>query len=265
MPNIIVDNRQILKYRGLQTPSTEDLQSQASARRTAILNLGRLATSRSSAYIPQSVAPVTNTPFMRLLPATTDDNIYDFYFPFTPQNIKYSDLSDEIAEIARPSSTPIVVFKSHKLMRISMDFVVAVPYDGLITDVESSISMLRTFATSSHRSIVFFHLDRLMLGGWNYRNGPSNRPPYFNIADMDIEAKQRNSSGKISQASVSLTIIENQNPVIVATTISPFTPLPRLKPPKKPPKPPTNKGRKGEYTDQAPPINPNLITIVLPQ
>jgi len=224
---IIIDNKEILKYRGVLRPGRLELADQDRARRVALIRLKQLTAAGTSQYLPRkSNVEQSRVPFMRLLPSTRTENIYDFYFPFTPTDISYSDLSDEVAEIDRPSSTPIVVFKSHKLMRISMEFVVAVPYDGLITDVEDSLKLLRKFATSSHRSIVFFHLDSLLMDGWKYRNGPSNRPPLFNIVDMSITAKQRNPSGKITQATVSMTVVENQNPKITVVKISPFTPLP---------------------------------------
>lgn len=254
MPEIIRDNRSILKYRGLASPSIETIRDQTAARRAAIIRLSQLAQTRSSEYLIDNMPNnLAKTAFMRLLPVTQNDTIYDFYFPFTPQSIQYSDLSDEVAEIARPGSTPILVFKSHRLMRVSMEFVVAVPYDGLITDVEESLKLLRTFATSSNRSVVFFNLDSMLLSGWKYRNGPSNRPPVFSIADLSIEARQRNSEGKITQASVSLTVVENQNPQIVTARISPFTPLPRPPTTKTPGRTPTPKRNKYiEFTLNAP-------------
>ena len=224
---IIVDNKEILKYRGVLRPARLELNEQNRARRAALIKLDQLGQTGVTEYLPrrQRVNAV-RVPFMRLLPNSRTQKIYDFYFPFTPTDISYSDMSDEVAEIDRPSSTPIVVFKSHRLMRISMEFIVAVPYDGLITDVEDSITLLRRFATSSNRSVIFFHLDSLLMRGWKYRNGPSNRPPHFNIVDLTVTARQRNAAGKITQASVSMTIVENQNPKITTVKIAPFTPLP---------------------------------------
>ena len=224
----IRDNREILRFRGLQSPS-EVLQSQQNADiKTAILRLSRLRADLSVAYVSNSES-ARETPFMRLLPAETSDDIYDFYFPYTPQNISFSELSDEVVEIPRAGTTPIVAFKSHRLMKVSFEFLVAVPYDGLLIDVERSLKILRLFSTSSHRSVQFFHLDELLMGGWRYRNGTANVAPNFNIVEMSITARQRNSLGKITQAVVNVTLVENQNPNIAVVRIPPF----RKKPPKK--------------------------------
>jgi len=71
--------------------------------------------------------------FIRLLPVQSDDTIYEFHFPYSPVNITYDGLSNEIAEIDRPGATAIVAYKKHQLMKVSFDFVLAVPFDGVTT------------------------------------------------------------------------------------------------------------------------------------
>jgi hypothetical protein len=253
MYTVIKDNRQLLRYRGLLTPNQTILDAQNTAVRLALLDLVRLNSNRSGLFSSGSDTDVNKltitNPFMRLLPedgGSSNNEVYDFYFPYTPQSIDYSDMSDEIAEIERVGTTPIVTFKSHKLMRVSMEFLVAVPYDGLIIDVEESLNILRIFATQSQRSVRFYHLDEMLTRGWSYRKGPgpgfSNS--YFNIADLTVTARQRNSYGKITQAVVRMTFVENQNPQIVVTRVPPF----RKKKKKKPPKPPTTKTKPQKVT-----------------
>lgn len=242
MYTVIKDNKDILRYRGLLTPNDLVLASQRSAERLALLRLGNLNTNALGAFssgLPGDAAKLTYTnPFMRLLPedgGTSGSTVYDFYFPFVPQSIDYSDLSDEIAEINRTGTTPIVTFRGHRLMKVSMEFLVTVPYDGLILDVEESLKILRYFSTNSQRSVIFYHLDQMLTNGYNYRRGPYARPPAFNITEMSINARQRNADGKITQAVVRLSLVENRNPNIVVTKIPPFK---KGKPPKKIPKTP---------------------------
>lgn len=252
--NPIRDNREILRYRGILTPDKALLESQDQALRFALLSLADFNTnirSRFSSLSDSNSVAIESNPFMRLLPSDggrSTDTIYDFYFPYTPQQIDYSDMSDEVSEIRRVGTTPIITFSSHRLMKVSMEFLVAVPYDGLLLDVEDSLNILRTFSTSSHRSVVFYHLDEFLTSGWSYRSG-SGRPSGFNITDMSITARQRNASGKITQAIVKMSLIENQNPSIVASKIPPF----KKKPPKKkPPRKPKTPGKlEKEYTSDA--------------
>jgi hypothetical protein len=223
------DNRDILRYRGVLSPGETITSAQTTAFKVAVLNIQRLNTNIYAQYSTDksdsTSKQVASNPFMRLLPEIAplgDQTVYDFYFPFAPQGIQYSDLSDEISEIPRAGTLPLVVFKSHKLMRVSFEFLVAVPYDGMTIDVEESLSILRFFSTNSHRGIVFFNFDTMLTSPWQYRRGPSARPLQFNIAEMSVTARQRNSLGKITQAIVNITLVENQNPIITVAKVPPI-------------------------------------------
>lgn len=229
----IQDNKDILRYRGVASPGKERLDARTASLAQAVLNINALGSNINSEYLDvkkKEVKQVDTNPFMRLLPNTGTDTIFDFYFPFTPQNISYSDMSDEIAEIPRAGTTPLVTFKSHKLLKISFEFLIAVPYDGMTLNVESSIDLIRTFSTYSNRSIVFFNMDNMLTVAWPYRRGPAERPLRFNITDMSITARQRNSYGKITQAIVNISLIENQNPTMTVVPVPVFTKKPKDRP-----------------------------------
>lgn len=234
MYTVLKDNKDILRYRGLVSPSDTSIGLQQESVRLALLQLSNLSTNalgRFSTGLSDDPNKIVSTnPFMRLLPepgGQSDNTVYDFYFPYVPQGISYSDMSDEIAEIQRSGTTPIVTFKSHRLMKVSMEFLVAVPYDGLILDIEDSLNILRTFSTNSQRSIIFYHLDEMLVSGYNYRKGPFARPAAFNITEYSVSARQRNANGKITQAIVNMSFVENRNPDIVITKVPPFKKRPR--------------------------------------
>lgn len=229
MYTVVKDNKDILRYRGLLTPEQSLLDLQTQAFNLALLQLSNLNTNSLGRFSTGAQGDgnkvITTNPFMRLLPedgGKGDATIYDFYFPYTPQSIDYSDMSDEVAEISRAGTTPIVTFRGHRLMKVSMEFLVAIPYDGLILDIEESLKILRVFSTNSQRSVIFYHLDQMLTEGYNYRKGPYGRPPAFNITEMSINARQRNANGKITQAIVRLSLVENRNPNIVVTKVPPF-------------------------------------------
>jgi hypothetical protein len=227
----IKDNKDILRYRGVATPGQTRIDARNAAIARAVLNINAIGTNINAEYTTTDAVKQVNTnPFMRLLPNAATDTIYDFYFPFAPQGISYNDMSDEISEIPRAGTTPLVAFTSHKLLKVSFEFLVAVPYDGMELDVEDSISLLRIFSTSSDRSVIFFNFDTMLTSAWQYRRGPDTRALYFNITDMSITARQRNSFGKITQAVVNISLIENQNPKMTVIPVPVFT----KKIPKKP-------------------------------
>jgi len=255
MYTVVKDNKDILRYRGLLTPGETVLALQDRTAALALLQLSALDANSLGRFSQTENENVNaSTPFMRLLPSPggqSGNTVYDFYFPYTPQGIDYSDLSDEIAEIQRAGTTPIVTFRGHRLMKVSMEFLVAVPQDGLILDVEDSLEILRFFSINSQRSVIFYHMDRMLVFGDTYRKGPSGRPLSFNITEMSINARQRNASGKITQATVRMSLVENRNPQIVVTRVPPFK---KRKPPRNPtprPDPTPRRDRVPSYTGGA--------------
>lgn len=235
-----IDNKYILTNRFTQI--SDPVLSEALKKATTVsgeravsrllvtLNARALRLDQTSSVIDQ----LNKQPFMRLIPRTVDETIYEFYFPYMPIEISYDNLSDEVVEIPRPGTTPILAFKSHRLMKISFQFVVTVPSDGLFTDVEDSLNLLRKFSTNSNRVVKFFNMDSIVETVERYRNSPasilSDGPQFFNIAELSISATRRNTSGKITQATVNVTMIENQNPTIATIPIPPLKKTKQIKP-----------------------------------
>lgn len=182
--------------------------------------------------------------FMRLLPVQSDDTIYEFHFPYSPVNISYDGLANEIAEIDRPGATAIVAYKKHQLLKVSFDFVLAVPFDGISTSVDSDIALLRKIAEHTARPVQVFNLDKMFERTSHRRYQPQNtrHASYvtkFRIADLSISSTKRNASGGITQADCKITLIEDVNPRIDVALIPKFIPPPAI--PKKPTTPPATK------------------------
>ena len=174
--------------------------------------------------------------FMRLLPIQSDDTIYEFHFPFSPVDIQYDGLANEIAEIDRPGATPMLAFKKHNLLKVSFDFIIAVPFDGVKTSIDSDLALLRQMAVSVNRPVQIFNLDGSFEKVIRRRYQPTNtkHKSYvmkFRIADLSFNSVKRNQSGSITQASCKITLIEDVNPRIDTALIPKFVPPPL--PPKK--------------------------------
>jgi hypothetical protein len=169
----------------------------------------------------QNVVPL----IIRLLPATPDQIAEDFQLPYNPLQVTYGDLSDEVTQIARPGTTPIIAFKSHRLMTVDFSFIVAQPGDGLATSVDSSLQNLRKFAASSNRVISLLNFDSLTNTPFVFRNSTQERLTdglFFNIVSLEIQSVRRNKNNEITQANVNISLVENRNPLINVAFIPPL-------------------------------------------
>ena len=178
-----------------------------------------------------TIAQIKKTAFMRLLPIQTSDIIYEFHFPFSPVNISYEGLSNEIAEMDRPGATAILAYKKHNLLKVSFDFVVAVPYDGLVRSIDNDLALLRKISESVNRPVAVFNLDKMFETTSRRKFQPSNTrhtsyQTKFRIAELSVESVKRNVDGSITQANCSITLIEDVNPRVDVTLIPKFIPPP---------------------------------------
>jgi len=148
-------------------------------------------------------------PKMRARPTSTQSDVLEFTFPFPPTQVSYSEVAPEIAEIERPGQKPLITFSRFKARRVSLEFLVAVPYDGLRVNVEESIEVLRSIANSG-RPVSFYNADSFL--GGTTPQGITTNGIYWSITDMSFESVRRNADQRITQASVRMSIVENDNP-----------------------------------------------------
>jgi hypothetical protein len=145
------------------------------------------------------------------------DILEEFSLPYNPIQVQYGQFGDEITQIPRPATTPIVAFKSHRLMTIDFTFILAQPGDGLATSVDDKLQILRRFAASGHRLVSLENFDALTNQPHQFRNSfPEARTDglFFNIVDMSVDVLRRNRNNQISQANISISLVENRNPKI---------------------------------------------------
>lgn len=148
-------------------------------------------------------------PKMRARPTSTQSDLLEFVFPFPPNQVSYSEVAPEISEIERPGKKPIIAFSRYRARRVSLEFLVAVPYDGMRVNVEESIEVLRSIANSG-RPVSFYNADSFL--GGTTPQGISVNGIYWSITDMSFDSVRRNSEQRITQASVRMSIVENDNP-----------------------------------------------------
>ena len=181
------------------------------------------ASALSSNDAVQNISPL----IIRLHPADGTQTVEDFQLPYNPVQMRYGDMSDEISQIARPGTTPIVAFKSHRLLTVDFNFLLAQPGDGLATSIDDKLQILRRFASNGNRVISLVNFDSLTNTPHTFRNSTQERLTdglFFNIVDLSIEAVRRNKNNEVTQANVSMSLVENRNPLINVAYIPPIVP-----------------------------------------
>ena len=190
--------------------------------------LASAATTLVNSNTFNSTYNMNTDPYMRLLKNVEADEYYDFYFPFSPGEISYEQLSNEIVEVPRAGRTPLVMYKSQKLMKFSFEFTLAVPFDGMFESVGDSIELLRKMATDTTRSVQFFNFDDMLTKSLFLSKAPvtalsiTEKTVKFFIADLTISSVRRNIDNQITNANVSMSFIENRNPDITIVDIPKF-------------------------------------------
>lgn len=192
----------------------------SNARRAIGRNIRRLRVS-----LPTTAqTTVTKDARLRTVPAARRGGAIEFVFPFAPIEISYENLSPEWVEIDRPLNTPLIDLKGLNLMRVSLRFLVAVPYDGIRVSVDNDIRTLRQIANSND-PVAFINMDRMLTNPFNVSRSDSRRNSsgfFFRVADMSVQSIRRNIRNEITSAEVSMTLQETANPPIRAIYFAPI-------------------------------------------
>ena len=147
-----------------------------------------------------------------------------FIFPFAPIEVSYDSLAPEWVSIDRPLLTPIIDLKGYNLLRVSLRFLLAVPYDGITTSIDNEIRTLRSIANSSN-PCAFINMDKMLTNPFNVPRTGYSRPNkgfFFRVAEMSVSSLRRNLNNEITSAEVSLTLQETANPPIRAVYFAPI-------------------------------------------
>lgn len=139
-----------------------------------------------------------------------------FQFPFPPQQVSYSNIAPEMTQIERAGRTPIIAFSRVRLKQVDLQFMVAVPLDGLRIDIEEDLQTLEAIA-KSNRPVWFFGFDRFISD--TFATTLTESTFFWTITELSFSSIRRNTAQRIVQAEVQMSIVENRNPVITASTL----------------------------------------------
>lgn len=145
---------------------------------------------------------------VRNVGTTSEQETLSYYFPFTPQQIQYSNFSPEITEISRPGRLPIVAFARLKARQVSFKFLIAQPQDGLTSSIDESIEFIHRIALE-HRPVYFTNLDRQIT---NLISPDVSNSIFWSIVDLNFSSIRRNKDNQVTAAEANLTLVENNNP-----------------------------------------------------
>jgi hypothetical protein len=147
---------------------------------------------------------------VRRIGNTTAQETLSYYFPYTPQEIQYSNFSPELSEINRPGRQPIIALNRFRARQVSFRFLIARPLDGLVLPVDDSVEFVHRMALAA-RPVFFTNLDRQIT---NPLSSGDSETLFWSITDLTFSSVRRNSDNKITAAEANLSLVENTNPTI---------------------------------------------------
>jgi hypothetical protein len=139
-----------------------------------------------------------------------------FNLPYAPVEISYSDVSNKWEEYKRPGDFSILDSSGPSNLKVQMQFRYANPLSSGNTSIEPELNRLR-FIGLDPSPVWFVNLD-------TYLSSPiapsfileqfGVRLALFRIADLSVGIKRRDSHNRATQADISISLIEDRNPLI---------------------------------------------------
>lgn len=182
----------------------------------------RVLQNRSSTFSNNQVSTQKVAPkqaIMNVVSQQGQETIDPFIFPFTPQQVQYSNLSPELSEISRPGKTPLVAFARYRAKQVSFKFLLAVPQDGLSISIDESIEQMQRIVNSA-RTVYFTNLDKQITNSLTVSN---TNGIFWSIIDFSLSSIRRNADNKIVAAEANITLVENLNPKLQASDLPVIT------------------------------------------
>ena len=145
-----------------------------------------------------------------------------FTLPYAPVEVSYSDVSNKWEEYKRPGDFSIIDSSGPSNLRVQMQFRYADPISGGNTSIEADLNRLRIIGLDP-APVFFANMDTYL----STPIAPSFATTYaggiylalFRIADLSVTIKRRNVFNQATQADISLSLIEDRNPVIADVTL----------------------------------------------
>jgi hypothetical protein len=139
-----------------------------------------------------------------------------FEFDYRPNSVNYSNIGSEWTEIGRVNNSPLLDFRSFKLMKISFEFLVG-DNNNIFTSCDDELRTLRAMAIRPF-PVTFLGFDAMFNEQLIYPLFSGGSGIEFAIVDMSIVSVQRaradagsfgqTPTGAINRATVNLTIQE---------------------------------------------------------
>lgn len=161
----------------------------------------------------------------QLVQASAIRGLVRFNFPYAPLEVSYSGLSNNWEEYKRPGDFSIVDSSGPSNLKVQMQFRYAHPISSGNTSIEPDLNRLRLIGLDSS-PVFFVNMD-------TYLSTPISpsfvldafgiRLALFRIADLGITVKRRNLKNQVTQADISLSLIEDRNPLVADVTLPPIS------------------------------------------
>lgn len=123
-----------------------------------------------------------------------------FVFPFGINNISHDVGAVQFDELQRPLSLPILQPTASSLQRVSFDFLVAAPFDGVSQDVEEELRVLQNFAAEDN-SVIFVNSHEML----------TQSVASWKISSLSVSISRQNELGAAVSAQVNMSCLESND------------------------------------------------------
>ena len=123
-----------------------------------------------------------------------------FVFPFGINNISHEVGAVQFDELQRPLSLPILQPTAASLQKVSFDFLVATPFDGVSEDVEDQLRILQNFAAED-TSVIFVNSNEML----------TQSVASWKISSLSVSIARQNELGAAVSAQVNMSCTESND------------------------------------------------------
>lgn len=154
---------------------------------------GRIATPTLSS--PANGGVALTRIMQQLYPDKPERQPLKFFFPHAISSFQHEMASVGYEELPRPLSLPLLDTSGAQLNKVSIEFVVARPLDGIFTPVEAEIAVLRDIAASD-TPVIFSNVHDSLGGAWK-------------INAFSLSIARTDEIGRTVQATASMSLTES--------------------------------------------------------
>lgn len=162
----------------------------------------------------------------QLIQVNTFFGLTRFNLPYAPVEVSYTDMSNNFEEYKRPGDFSILDTTGPRNLKVQMQFRFADAPSRGFDSIEGELNRLRLIGLDQG-PVWFVNLDaylsRPIAPSFDiFYNNVSIRLALFRIQELSVTVMRRNKYNEATQADISLSLIEDRNPLVADVLLPPI-------------------------------------------